>query len=116
MEPLSQMVILGLVVGSISLTMTRTYIFRGPRTWFRQKGEWWDKLVTCPYCMSYYVAAFFAAITGYDVFPEKQYIISFMISWMCIIPISAITTGLISLSMRAVGPAKPLEEDLNLDK
>ena len=46
--------VLGLVVGTISMTVTKAVVFK----WFRDrlKRPWLKELFSCPYCFSHWVA------------------------------------------------------------
>jgi len=64
MEPASyrEIAVLALVVGTISLTITKAAIFEIPREWLATKAEknlflgWLSDLFECPYCMAHWVA------------------------------------------------------------
>jgi hypothetical protein len=48
---------MGLVVGVISVTITKSSLFESLRDWMWEKsGNFLGKLFSCPYCMSHWVA------------------------------------------------------------
>lgn len=47
---------LGLVVGVISVTITRGSLFSGFRDMMWKCGEWVGNLFSCPYCIAHWVA------------------------------------------------------------
>lgn len=47
---------LGLVVGVISVTVTRGSIFSFFRDWMWSYGEWIGNLFSCPYCLAHWAA------------------------------------------------------------
>lgn len=105
---LLNLIILGMAVGSVSITLTRTYVFRTPRNWLRRQGEWFDKLATCPYCVSHYVAVFFLVVTGYRVSVPGP---SLLVTLFAVVAGSSFTVGLIFKSLQALGPPAPLPEE-----
>lgn len=50
------MISAGVATGIVSLTLTRSRPLRGIRNWIRYKSDWAGELVTCPYCMSHWIA------------------------------------------------------------
>jgi Protein of unknown function (DUF1360) len=46
---------MGLVVGVISVTVTRGSIFSFFREWMWRYGEWIGNLFSCPYCLAHWV-------------------------------------------------------------
>jgi uncharacterized membrane protein YphA (DoxX/SURF4 family) len=53
---------LSVATAVVSVTITRSKIFRGLRLFLEDKNEWLHKLFTCPYCMSHWVAVFFVVM------------------------------------------------------
>jgi hypothetical protein len=47
---------LGLVVGVITVTITRGSIFSFFRDWMNSYGEWIGNLFSCPYCLAHWLA------------------------------------------------------------
>jgi len=55
---ITQFLLLGICCGTISYTLTKGSIFQFLREWVIMKNLWLRKPVTCPYCMSHWVAFF----------------------------------------------------------
>lgn len=49
--------VLGIVCGMISLTVTSAKIFLPFRTFVKARSTWWGDLITCPYCFGHWVSA-----------------------------------------------------------
>jgi hypothetical protein len=75
MSPLLELILLGLPIASVSWTLTHEEIFREPREWCARKSRTCPSLlqrkffyaITCEYCLSHYVTAFFLAITRFQL-------------------------------------------------
>jgi hypothetical protein len=75
MSPLLELILLGLPIASVSWTLTHEEIFREPREWCARKSRTCSSLlqrkffyaITCEYCLSHYVTAFFLAITRFQL-------------------------------------------------
>lgn len=115
MDALLTAVILGMVTGTVSLTITRTYVFRTPRNWLRRRGEWFDKLITCPYCTSHYVAAFFVAFYRPKLV-DSFFLVDLAVSWFFVVVTSALTVGLLWRSLSVIGEAPDLPENQEDDE
>lgn len=67
--------ILALPIACVAWTITHEEVFREPRDWCKERGQNCRSLIprkffylfTCEYCFSHYVAAFFLAITGFQM-------------------------------------------------
>lgn len=79
--------VMALAIASVSWTVTQEEIFHEARLYAQRQSEsarqgWRRKLfypLTCHYCFSHYVAAFFVGITGYKLLSQRWpgYLISF---------------------------------------
>jgi len=75
MSPLLELILLGLPIASVSWTLTHEEIFREPREWCVRKSRTCRNVlqrkffyaITCEYCLSHYVTAFFLAITRFQL-------------------------------------------------
>jgi Protein of unknown function (DUF1360) len=54
---LARLLEMGVATGVVSLTLTRSRPLRFIRVGIRSLSEWWGELVSCPYCMSHWIAA-----------------------------------------------------------
>lgn len=53
---------LGLATSAISVALTRAEISNGLRDWLKKENEFLYKLVNCPFCTSFWVAALLVLI------------------------------------------------------
>lgn len=107
-----RMVILSWVTATISLTLTRTYIFKKPRDWLRRRSEWWDKLASCPYCTSHWVALFLSLVFDTRILASRVpgvagEVIDSLLGVFFIVALAAVEIGLIAFAFNAVPPAAP---------
>ncbi|MCP3166790.1 hypothetical protein [Myxococcus qinghaiensis] len=64
MENLFQLFAVSAVVMGVSQTIARERIFASLRARLGGKDTWWGYLVSCPYCLSHYVAFVLVPLTG----------------------------------------------------
>ncbi|MFY2563241.1 hypothetical protein ACN469_36935 [Corallococcus terminator] len=64
MENLFQLFAVSAVVMGVSQTIARERIFASLRARLGGKDTWWGYLVSCPYCVSHYVAFMLVPLTG----------------------------------------------------
>jgi hypothetical protein len=64
MGDLFQLFAVSAVVMGVSQTITRERIFAPLREWLGGKATWLGYLVSCPYCVSHYVAFALVPLTG----------------------------------------------------
>lgn len=50
------LILLGLAVAAISMTITKTHIFKGGRDKIAKLGQWPETLFRCPWCLSHWIA------------------------------------------------------------
>lgn len=84
--------IIALATAAISVTISKTYITDGLRTWLwsQPKLKLWAHLADCPYCVSHWIAGLAVAYGHhYDSF------YGFAMETFAVIASSAITIGLI---------------------
>ena len=70
--------LLAIPVACVAWTVTHEEVFREPREFCERKSRgcrrWWERkffyLFTCEYCFSHYVAAFFLAVTRFQLLYE----------------------------------------------
>ena len=82
--------VLSLAVACVSWTVTQEEIFHGVRQFAERRagtGSPWLRrcsyLLTCHYCFSHYVAAFFIAITGYKLLYANW--TGYLIAWFALV-------------------------------
>ena len=55
-EELIKIVVLAFVVSPISLTVTKTEVFKPFRGWMKTHSKFFGKLFSCPYCFSHWTS------------------------------------------------------------
>src|SRR5687768_9303666 len=61
MNSWSAIAVLALAVSATSVTIGRTAVFAPFRDWFEARSTWIHGLVSCPYCLSHWIAFLLAA-------------------------------------------------------
>lgn len=84
--------ILSLAVSAISVTLARGGVFAALRQWVMDRNEWLGKLISCPYCLSHWVALF--AVVFY---PISMTFYSTLVTIFAVVAISAIVSGVITV-------------------
>ena len=112
LEPIYYTVILAMAVSVISLTITKTKVFKSLRTSIKEKNEFFGELFSCPYCFSFYPSfliqflfygklrltyAWSFILMGVDVHP-----IDFIVSWFVMVCIASFFTGWIYRSISQI--------------
>jgi hypothetical protein len=97
-----------LAVGSISMTLTRSRLFRETRWWLaRERKHWphevvWD-LVKCPWCLSHWLGWVVVALAGpLDV--TSHWWLDFVLNWFTIVALAPVSAFLIHRIYGALPP------------
>lgn len=120
MFQLIQILIISIVVAVISLTITKTKIFKWLRNFIKRKSDpngslaaigkesLFYGLFTCPYCFSFYPSFFFVAgcglrlKIGFTWFGLNIGAMDFIASWFCIVFASSLFIGLMYKSISQI--------------
>ncbi len=106
--------VLALVTGTTALTITRTRVFQRPRIWLRKRGEWWDKLITCPYCTGHYIALLLNGLYQPRLLEPKVDgvagdVVVFLTSWFATVALASMVVGLMVAALSQLGEPEPIE-------
>lgn len=113
-EDILTVLVMALVTGTTALTITRTYIFQRPRNWLRARGEWWDKLVTCPYCTGHWIALGLMflfqprLLKSCTLAGDLGDAVCFLATWFVIVALASFVVGLIWAALGSISPPPPL--------
>lgn len=87
-----RLIFLSLAVSAASLTLSKAEIFLLVRGWLWDRSDWLGRLITCPYCTSFWVA--FGVVLVYqpriersgvlllDLFVSALMIVALSVLWM----------------------------------
>lgn len=100
--------ILGLAVGSISMTLSKSKAFRSARKAVRDRSKWLGDLASCPYCTSHWVSAGFALFLRPEITGSP--IADFVLAMFATVTLSAVSCGLIFKAFSEM-PADPQTEE-----
>ncbi|MCU1309039.1 MAG: hypothetical protein JWO20_164 [Candidatus Angelobacter sp.] len=90
-EQIIWLLLLAIPVACISWTITHEEVFREPREYCQRRSETcrtllerkFFYLLTCEYCFSHYVSAFFVFIAGYKLLLNDWR--GYLISWLAVV-------------------------------
>jgi hypothetical protein len=85
------LMLLALPIACVSWTVTHEEVFREPREWCKDKSQRCKPLAvrkffylfTCEYCFSHYVAAFFLAVTSFQMLYDGWR--GYLVSWFALV-------------------------------
>lgn len=83
--------VLAVAIAAVSLTITRASIFKPFRLWVEEHSTFFGELVSCPYCMSHWVALVVVSIFKTRVVvssvPPADYLLTifFLVSVSCLV-------------------------------
>lgn len=97
---LLDLLVLALAIATVSMTISKTYIFRALRDFLEERSEWLEKLFSCPYCLSHWLS--FAAVALYQPRPIESgfLIVDLAVSAFAVVCLSAWFGGLIFRAFR----------------
>jgi hypothetical protein len=117
MTELSKIALESLAVGSASMTLARSRMFREVRWWFARERphyphEWvWD-FVKCPWCVSHWVAAGVVAAGRRPVAATSVAWLDYAINWLVIVALAPVAAFLVHRCYGAL-PQVPTEAEWN---
>jgi len=87
-------VLLAIAVSIISVTITRSKVFRGFRMFLDGKNEWLHSLFTCAYCMSHWIAA--ALVCAVDLrLTRTMHVLDIIISVFVVVGLATLMSAVI---------------------
>lgn len=97
---------LALAVASASYTISKTKIAVPFRNWARARNAWLGDLVSCPYCVSHYLAAI-AVLLYRPRVVNLLWVFDIGVAWLATITVSALIVGKIHLAIKGLQPPPP---------
>ncbi len=85
---------------AIAITLTKGKIFQSQRNWLRMNFPWFGKLLSCAYCTSHWIV--FIAMIFYHpiVVRSNYYLVDIIVSAFCLVGITAICIGLVTVLIK----------------
>lgn len=83
---MKQVALLSMVTASVAFTLSEAKVCAGLRRWARDRSSWLETLVSCGYCLGYWVA--FALVVAYrprlfDVwFGLDYFLTALVVAWL----------------------------------
>lgn len=111
LKPCLLLLVLGLVVGTISMTLTKAFIFKGLRD--KLKVTWMKELFNCPYCTGHWVALPFIGLLAKHL-PQwtDARLMDGVINFFSVVALSAFVDGLIYLAIHQMSNQEAREEKI----
>jgi hypothetical protein len=110
--PIFYLLVLSIAVSVMSLTVTKTKVFKSLRLWVKNKSEFFGELFTCPYCFSFYPSLFLVFFyfsrlqvtygPSFTVYGSNYYPFDFVLVWFCMVCIASFITGFIYRSISQI--------------
>jgi Protein of unknown function (DUF1360) len=97
---------LAFATAAISMTVSKTKVFRPVRNWTHAHSEWFGELIECPYCTIHWVA--FAAVAVYRpvLVNSRAHLLDLFISAFVLIAVASIVSGWIFQAFAGTAPAE----------
>lgn len=120
LSPLYYLVIISMAVSVISLTVTKTKVFKPLRLWIDpslaiadSKKSFFGELFSCPYCFSFYpsfaLVGYFWENLGLTFGPNgivditfTQFLVNYTIAWFGMVCLASFVTGFIYRSISQI--------------
>lgn len=95
LTPIVTVALLALAVSSVSVTMTKSSIFKSTREWIDEKSSFFGDLVHCPYCTSHWLS--FAAVAVYQprLLDSPYWVFDYAVSAFVIVTLASMSSGLV---------------------
>lgn len=108
MNQLINILVIGICVGTISNTISRTNVFKPLRLAIYRRNLWFGELIRCPYCLSHWVAFAAVAFFGPQWRVTGNYS-DYVVVGFVLVFLSACTGGFIRLSFKGMMPSDKAE-------
>jgi Protein of unknown function (DUF1360) len=92
--------IVSLAVFAMSTTIATTPLLDAIRRKAYERSALWGKLVSCPYCLSHWLAAVFVPLSGLKLVPGSFVVTDWLISLFAVVGMGAIFDILLDLRSR----------------
>lgn len=102
-EPLTdvlRLLVLALATSATSVTITRSGVFLGLRTFVADRSKWFGDLVHCPYCMSHWVSLVLMWWYGLRTLPQTHWSIDLLVTALAVVAVASFFTLLVILSYK----------------
>jgi hypothetical protein len=109
-ENLYTLLMLALVSATVSVTVSRASIFNRPREWLSDRSEFFGKLLSCPYCLSHWVAFALVAVHHPQVLPV-HWAVNFLTASFAVVTLTAFMMGGMFAAFQRIPAPHDDEED-----
>lgn len=109
-EKLLVLLILALANATISVTLNRASIFDAPRGWLAKKSEFLGKLLSCPYCLSHWVAFALVGIYRPQVL-DAHWVLNFLTASFAVVTLTTFCVGLMFASFQQIPAPRGTEQE-----
>jgi len=109
-QTLLAILFLSMASASLTVTLSRGKIFDRPRDWMARKSEFIGRLLSCPYCLSHWVAFAIVGVYRPQALPAQPMVNFFAVSF-AVVTLTALLIGAVFASFQHI-PAPYVEEEL----
>lgn len=95
-----RLLVLALATSAISVTITRSGVFHGPRDWIADRSQWFGELVHCPYCMSHWVSLVLMLWYDLRIVPDTYWLVDLVVSALAVVAVASFFTLIVMLSYK----------------
>lgn len=99
---IGRLIEMGVATGVAALTITRARPIRPLRDWIFLHSLWWGELISCPYCMSHWIAAVFILWAWPGLHAA-------MLEWLVVVGIAAPSAAAVYSAVVTILPAQSEE-------
>lgn len=103
--------ILGAATGVISITLTKALIFKDLREAVKARSKWFGKLLSCPFCSSFWIGAIWIGIYQPRALESSLWPVDLILSVFLDVAVSAVWCGIIFKFIGWIGPDEDEEEE-----
>jgi len=93
---ISQVVVMALAIGTVSMTITKASFFEWFRNWLEDHTDFLADLFSCPYCMSHWVALGVMFLYQPLILDTGNKWPDLMMSWFALVALGSLVAGAIS--------------------
>jgi hypothetical protein len=104
--PVFNLIVLGIASGAVSMVVSRSTIFNSFHNWLEKRSVYLEDLLSCPWCLSHWVALVFTIIYRPLVITSWLIPVDYFVTVMVMTVIAAITARIIYSAYKPIFEGK----------
>jgi hypothetical protein len=109
-EKLPILLFLALANATISVTINRASIFDVPRRFLSKRSDFLAQLLSCPYCLSHWVAFVLVGVYRPQVLPA-HWVLNFLAASFAVVTLTTFCVGLMFAAFQQIPAPKGSEQE-----